>query len=439
VVSAARMKNRGPVAPSRKPRYLVGTFEIAGFCDDLAAGLRANGAEVTTAMCMGQEAFGHIDYDVVVGRAVREVSWPALGRRLGDGKRPPARSKEPLARLYHLIRDHDVFIFVHSSLRHDHQRIPHRFGIGREFPLLARLGKRIVCFLNGPDVRHASAYDQELKLLKIRAAPLGSLVRGWGKEPLSRPLRNLRRIERWAHVIFSQPNQSSLALRPYHHGFAPIDVSAYRPHVPGRAVPVIVHAPSHRATKGTPEILAALERLKRRGVRFELRLVENLSNLDVRAGLEAADVCIDQIHLPLHGKLAVEAMAAGCAVATCDRLRLEPYPAGRPIFPLSTGNIEGPLARLLKDRALRVRLGHEGRAHVEQFHDRVAVAASLLAALGPQAPPPRHHPDFFARHYHLPSEVTIPADIRRLSRAIIRRYGLPEGVEARNLLDRGLL
>src|SRR5208337_2124274 len=149
----------------------------------------------------------------------------------------------------------DVFVFVHSSLRHDHTRIPYRFGIGREFPLLARLGKRIVCFLNGPDVRHPSGYDQELRHLKIPAAPLGSLIRGWKTDPLSRPLRNLRRIERWADAIFSQPNQASLALRPYHHGYAPIDVAAYRPHVPGRTVPVVVHAPSHRGVKGTPEIL----------------------------------------------------------------------------------------------------------------------------------------------------------------------------------------
>jgi hypothetical protein len=44
------------------------------------------------------------------------------------------------------------------------------------------------------------------------------------------------------------------------------------------------------------------------------------------ARLEDADVCIDQIHLPMHGKLAVEGMAAGCAVAACDQQRLEPLP-----------------------------------------------------------------------------------------------------------------
>jgi hypothetical protein len=195
------------ISAVRDSRWLVGTFEIAGFCGDLAAGLRANGLQVTTAMCMGQEAFAHIEYDTVVGRAVREVSWPALARRLLQGKRAPPRTKDPLSRLYHLIRDHDVFVFVHSSLWHDHQRVPHRFGMGREFSLLKRLGKRIVCFLNGPDVRHPSAYDQELAILDIPAAPLGSLLRGWKKDPLSRPLRNLRRIEHWSDAIFSQPNQ----------------------------------------------------------------------------------------------------------------------------------------------------------------------------------------------------------------------------------------
>jgi len=417
---------------SRPLRYLVGTFEIAGFVDDLAAGLRANGAEVTTAMCMGQEAFGHIDYDVVIGRAVRDVSWPELSRRLLDGKRPPPRTKDPLSRLYHLIREHDVFVFIHSSLRHDHKRIPHRFGIGREFSLLSRLGKRIISFLIGPDVRHPSGYDQELKYLGIPAEPLASLLRGWKSDPVSRPLRNLRRIERWADVIFSQPNQASLALRPYRHGNAPIDVTAYTPKVPGRRVPLVVHAPSHRGVKGTELILASLDRLKQRGVRFRLQLIEKKTNLE-------ADVCIDQVHLPMHGRLAVEAMAASCAVASCDQPRLEPLPPGRPIFPLSFDDLDGPLERLLTDRPLRVRLGNEARAHAESFHDRVAVARTLMESLGPGAPPPEHRPEFFARHYRLPPGVKIPADILRLSRAIARRHGLPQGIDSKSLAKRGLL
>jgi hypothetical protein len=278
-----------------------------------------------------------------------------------------------------------------------------------------------------------------LKHLGIPAAPLASLLRGWTMDPLARPLRNLRRIERWADVIFSQPNQASLALRPYRHGNAPIDVTAYTPKVPGRKVPVVVHAPSHRGVKGTEQILAALDRLKQRGVKFKLHLIEKKTNLEVRAALEDADVCIDQIHLPLHGRLAVEAMAAGCAVAACDRPLLEPIPLGRPIFPLSFDDLDGPLERLLTDRPLRVRLGHEARAYAERFHDRVVVARTLIESLGPDAPLPEHRPEFFARHYRLPPGVTIPADVRQLSRAIVRRHGLPKGVTLANLVKRGLL
>ena len=133
--------------------------------------------------------------------------------------------------------------------------------------------------------------------------------------------------------------------------------------------------------KGSGPILQALELLRHEGVRFELRLLENLTNRQVVDQLSDADVLIDQLYFPYHGKLTVEGMASGCAVTTCNREDYEPYPAGRPICHIDAGSIAAPLRRLLTNRELRLRLAHEGRQYALARHDHVSVVKDILGAL----------------------------------------------------------
>ena len=251
------------------------------------------------------------------------------------------------------------------------------------------------------------------------------------------PLRNLRRAELHADVVLSQPNQSGLALRPYTHLFAPLDLSRFAPRIPGREVPRVVHAPSDTAIKGTPLVLEALDRLRDEGVRFELELLHGVSNERVLAELREADVVVDQLHLPLHGRLGVEAMASGCALATCDDARWEPYPARRPIQHVDPDNVVGALRELLTDRGLRVRLASAGLDHVRRHHDHRAVAAGIVDSLRGDAPI-HHRPEFFARHYRLPEGQRLSRRARALNRRVARRYGLPPSVTLSALEQRGL-
>src|SRR6185503_18207923 len=110
----------------------------------------------------------------------------------------------------------------------------------------------------------------------------------------------------------------------YMHFYAPINLSRVRAKVPGREVPVVLHAPSRRDIKGTAEVMRALDELEREGVRFERRFLEGRPNPEVLREVADDDVVIDQLHLPLHGRFGVEAMAAGCALATCNRADWEP-------------------------------------------------------------------------------------------------------------------
>jgi hypothetical protein len=419
-------------------RFLVGTFESAGMTSDVADGLSRLGHPATTAMTNVFASFAHCRYHFDLSRDVRAVDWTRLARTLERNAPPPriGPRSTPFERLHWILAEHDVFVFVHTSLRPDRQGRTSNRGAGREYPLLKRLGKKIVSMFVGPEVRHWSAYDQELRRLGGPGVSLGRMERNWQRVPLERQLLNLRRAELYADVIVSQPNQSGLALRPYTHFFAPINLSTVRAEIPRRQVPVVLHAPSDSNTKGTAEVMRALDALEREGVRFERRLVQGRPNPEVLHEIAGADVVIDQLHLPLHGRLGVEAMASGCALATCDRADWEPIPAERPIWHIDVANLKAQLRRLLSDRALRVELARAGRRYVERHHGHVEVARRIVGAL--ERPVLDHHPRFFAHHYRLPRGVRIAQELRRLTAQVVRRHGAPDGVTLDDLRERGL-
>jgi hypothetical protein len=419
-------------------RILVGTFQSSGMTSDLANGLDRLGHPTTTAMCHSFSWFSHCRYHFDLSSDVFEVDWERLARALLRGPAPRRVGARSTAfeRLHWILAEHDAFVFVYNSLQPFARGGLPRRGVGREFPLLKRLGKKIVSMFIGPDARHTSAYDQELRRLGGPGASMTQMYPGWIDDPLRRPLRNLRYAELYADVIVSQPNQAGLALRPYTHFFAPIDLSDVRAEIPAREVPVVLHAPSHSNIKGTAELMRALDALAREGVRFDRVLIENRPNPEVLAAMRRADVVIDQLHLPLHGKLGVEAMASGCALATCDRHDWEPFPDGRPIWHIDVANVKRQLRRLLSERALRVELARAGRRHVERYHGHVAVARRILDALA--APVIDHRPTFFARHYRLRGGERVPRSLRRMTAEVARRHGLPDDVTLDELRRRGL-
>jgi hypothetical protein len=425
---------------NRPLRFLVGTFESSGMTSELSAGLSALGHESHTALCHGYSFFGERLYNFDVSRDANAVDWAQLARAL-ERTPPPRRltaRSSSFERLHWMIAHHDVFVFLYTSLHHDRRRPAGRMGLGREFPLLKRLGKQIVAMFVGPEVRHASAYDQELRSLGGPGAPLASLFPNWSSTPVRQPLRNVRRAELWADVILSQPNQAGLALRPYTHFFVPIDLANVRAEIPKRDVPVVLHAPSQTGIKGTSLIVCALDALEREGVRFERKIVTDRPNREVLEEMSRADVVIDQVHLPLHGRLGVEAMASGCAVATCDRVDWEPFPEKRPIWHIDVDNLKEQLRRLFTDKPLRIELARAGRRHAERHHGHVAVARRIVDALERPDEAIDHRPTFFARHYRLPSGARVPRALRRMTAQVARRCGLPDGVTLRDLQARGL-
>jgi glycosyltransferase involved in cell wall biosynthesis len=158
-----------------------------------------------------------------------------------------------------------------------------------------------------------------------------------------------------------------------------IDVAAIEPAPPGdRERPVVLHAPSSRARKGTDAVVAACERL---GLRLEL-----VEGVDHRAAFERyrdADIVVDQLQAGWYGVFAIETMALGKPVITFlhdDAVRLteEAFGVKVPIVPATRETLPDVLGGLAASPDERRRLGAAGRAYVERVHDVAAVADRLL-------------------------------------------------------------
>jgi hypothetical protein len=158
-----------------------------------------------------------------------------------------------------------------------------------------------------------------------------------------------------------------------------IDVSAFTPVPPSdSARPLVVHAPSSRARKGTEFVIAACEQLP-----VGLDIVEGVPHDEARRRYARADIVVDQLNAGWHGIFALEAMALGKPVLSY----LKPdvvaqaeahYGTKVPIVPTTKETLVDDLRRLVESPPERRRIGAASRTYVERVHDIDVVADRLL-------------------------------------------------------------
>lgn len=146
--------------------------------------------------------------------------------------------------------------------------------------------------------------------------------------------------------------------------------------LPGEG-PIVFHAPSNAAVKGTSEILAALEALGRE-IPLRVRTLTGVSRATVLAEIARADIVVDQLNSETSGVFALEAMALGKPVLCEHRRRwLAPFARETPLVPVTAETLEDRLRELCEDPVRRERLGREGAAFVRRVHDADLVAGFL--------------------------------------------------------------
>jgi glycosyltransferase involved in cell wall biosynthesis len=180
-----------------------------------------------------------------------------------------------------------------------------------------------------------------------------------------------------AHARYAFPERMIISDVWINNG---VDLSEYYPVTSvQRDVPVVVHAPTDFAIKGTKYVEEAVQSLKAEGYKFDFRLIQGVSNREAqRIYREEADIIIDQIIAGGFGNVAVEGMFAGKPVigTLLEEIR-EKFCPECPIINATVDTVKEKLAWLIENPEERARLGREGRVFVEKYCDREAISRDL--------------------------------------------------------------
>src|SRR5438876_6835610 len=158
-----------------------------------------------------------------------------------------------------------------------------------------------------------------------------------------------------------------------------VDVQAIEVAPPSRRErPLVMHAPSSRARKGTEHVVAACAELN-----VDLEIVEGLDHREAFERYRRADVIVDQLNAGWYGVFAIEAMALGKPVVTflheeAVRRTEEAFGIEVPLVPATRETLVDALRPLADSPDERRRVGAASRAYVERVHDADVVADRLL-------------------------------------------------------------
>jgi hypothetical protein len=250
-------------------------------------------------------------------------------------------------------------------------------------------GKRIVVTFQGDDCRQWDYCRSNHEISHVHEVdPLGERL---AADELAR--YRVTQFSRYADIIYAL-NPDLLAVLPKRARFFPysvpdLDLVSFIGIDDHRLTPIrVLHAPSHRGTKGTRFVLDAVSVLKKEGLFFEFVLVENLSHAEAMEAYASADVLIDQLLVGWFGGLSAELMALGkvvvCYLRETDFGHLpDGYLSDLPIINACPSSVCDVLRDVITmDRSALKSLGERGRHFVEKWQGSTFIAARLKEDYG---------------------------------------------------------
>ena len=388
-------------------RVFLGLTEVSGFFSGLRQGLEELGVECVH-VSLQPHKFGY-------SKGQSPSFFPAFActavrlRLLASNRNPLIRAI--LLALTALSR---VLLFVWAILRFD----VFVLGAGSSFfkfhelSLLRLLGKRVIYTLHGTDARPAyidGFFDPRQYGLKqdrigasqadadqAQASPAIEMARAHIRVA-ARRRREVRAIERNAHVVICAPSYSHFLTRPF--------VSFYSVGIPlsvaenqeieiersGEKVRIL-HAPSYARGKGTEQVRSMVVDLQRQGFSIEYQEISGRPNSEVLQEIGSSDLIVDQVYsdTPM-AMFAAEAASLGkpAVVGGYYSQVMRTHLPDDQIPPTAyccPEELHETIGELVKDREKRFQLGNAARTFVLEKWLAKSVAARFLRLL--QGPPP---------------------------------------------------
>lgn len=346
------------MAGKRKPKILLAPMNIASMPIQVVNALKKEGYEAEQLSYTAGE--GHkFGYEMDVEYSVKEHG----GRIETHG----------LALKESLQKDFDIYHFWNKSLFYESQ---YNVLTGLDLPLIKSRGKRIAYRFTGYDLRLPS-WDKEVN----QYSPFHYGYEHIYNEDIQK--QYLEFLEEYVDQFLVQdPEMAQFApkgtkiipraMELTNWDFVGVSPTDY---------PLVVHAPSNKAVKGTRYIMRAVRELQDEGLKFEFKLISGMTNSDAKELYKKSDIVIDQIMIGATGVLTLEAWALGkpCVVFLREDLFKDFYKCNElPIVNANPDTIKSQLRDLIKDYEKRKHLSVAGRALVEKFHDSDKVVKQYI-------------------------------------------------------------
>nr|WP_294995050.1 hypothetical protein [uncultured Sediminibacterium sp.] len=353
-------------------RIFLGISEVANFISSYKRGFEKNGHETFTMLSLRNKFYSNAVYDVVLADLAEPLlPWPGIFKRI-------VRSiKLRTFAFYYFFKallTCDVFFYNTGGAI-----LPYAL----DYKLAKFFGKKIVVIFLGSEIRHWYTYQVDIQRMGYYET-FKTGIEAYRNQRYALYTQILNRIalaETYADIILSHPSYAQLQRKPYMRGKISMDLEYYKFNVPGRLVPIIVHAPSARGVKGTEYVLEAIEILRNEGILFDFRLIENMPNDELIVLLSDSDIVVDELNSDAVGVLSHEGMATGNAVLTSY---LEEYMTDIDDFPIintNKYNLLENLKRVIVDVNYRTVQAQKGRSYIEVNNEMKAVTGKLLDML----------------------------------------------------------
>lgn len=372
-----------------KGRVFVGPVNIAGIASRLADGLRQCDVDAEAVLAWPDK------FQYSSTKTSYLVLWQWAGK-----KRQAASASNRLQKIFFVLLHKaigflllpwalsrfDAFIFLFAQTLTDSSF---------ELKLLKLFKKRLIFVYLGSDAR--PPYMDGGRFPEGTPLPDTVLLRKLTQDKK----KLIKRQESFADYVVNSPFCGQFQEKSYVNWFAmgvPFDAhdqQAETPDLPStlhRSVRIL-HSPSSAAVKGTQRILTILDQLKRKGLNFELVLLQGMSNDQVIEEIKRCDFVIDQLfadtpmavfatEAALFGKPAV----VGGYAANSGKQLFASYGKPPSLF-VSPNEMADAIEKLIVDSSFREQLGREAASFVKQHWNTTEVAKRYLKLIGGECDP----------------------------------------------------